>query len=211
MPPRAFVDSNVLASRTLRDWIFLLRNEVPGMYELWGSLDIVAEAIRVVRRQHPDAGGDITAGLTELLHANLNEVLTRYPAARDFAGSDPDDQHVHAAAVACGASYLITDNPSDFGDPDELPYELYTADDFFCLVDDGAGSHVLEVTRKQAAYWQSRRAEGHTTKPLDVALADAGCSQFAARVTNHLRVLAGPTAVPAGPPRAQRRQQQRRR
>lgn len=207
MPSRVFVDSNVLSSRTLRDWLFLLRNAVPGMFELYSSLDVLAETVRVVRRRLPEAGGDLTANLSELLQDNLNHVLTRYPPVLDFPGSDRDDQHVHAAAIACDAVYLLTDNPTDFGEPDALPYELYTADDFFCLVDDGASNHVLGVTRTQNQYWQNRRAAGQQTKSLDAALLDAGCPDFADRVQGHLRTLAGPTVAPPGTPsRNQRRQ-----
>lgn len=194
MPNRAFVDSNILASRTLRDWLFLLRNAVPGMFELYSSLDVLAEVVRVVRRTHPDAGGDLTAALSEHLQSNLNDVLTRYPGAPNFAGADPHDQHVHAAALACNASYLLTDNPNDFGDPDLLPYEIYTADEFLCLVDDGAPNHVRDVTRTQNKYWQKRRAGGATVKALDGALVDAGCPDFASRIRGHLRTLAGPSA-----------------
>jgi predicted nucleic acid-binding protein len=207
MPSRVFVDSNVLASRTLRDWLFLLRNAVPGMFELYSSLDVLAETVRVVRRRSPEAGGDLTANLTDLLQDNLNHVLTRYPPAIGFPGGDRDDQHVHAAAISCDAVYLLTDNPADFGEPDVLPYELYTADEFLCLVDDGASNHVLGVTRAQNQYWQNRRAAGQQIKPLDAALLDAGCPDFARRVQGHLRTLAGPTVAPLSTSsRAQRRQ-----
>ena len=210
MPSRVFVDSNVLSSRTLRDWLFLLRNDVPGMFELYSSLDVLAETVRVIRRQHPTAGGDLTASLADLLQANLNHVLTHYPPADAFGGADPGDQHVHAATTACDASYLITNNPTDFGDPDSLPYELYTADEFLCLIDDGAASHVLNVTRNQNQYWQKRRAGGQQTKPLDTALTDAGCPNFADRVRGHLRTLTG-LAIPSTKPltRTERRHPRR--
>ena len=52
VPNRVFVDANVLSSRTLRGWLFMTRNAVPGMFELYSSLDVVAESVRAVRRSH---------------------------------------------------------------------------------------------------------------------------------------------------------------
>lgn len=192
MTTRAFVDSNVLASRTLHDWLFLIQRRVPNMFELHSSLDVLAEAVRVARVRQPDAPGSFTADLYALLEKNLNEVHRQFPASTDFTGADPGDRHVHAATLASGASYLITSNRRDFGDPDELPYEIYLPDEFFCLVDDGATEQVREVTREQNRYWQRKKSEGRTVKSLDVALRDAGCPAFADRVQKHLQVLAGP-------------------
>ena len=51
---------------------------------------------------------------------------------------DPKDAHVHGAAVAGQADILLTMNVRDFlideGAREELPYEIYTPDEFFMLV-----------------------------------------------------------------------------
>jgi len=49
-----------------------------------------------------------------------------------------NDQHVHAAAVACQAEIVLTSD-GGFTAPgvvEELPYEVYPPDEFFVLVDD---------------------------------------------------------------------------
>jgi hypothetical protein len=186
---RVFVDANVLASRTLRDWLFLLRNETAGMFQLHSTFDVLVEAVRAWRRAHPTAPGGRTRELFDLLDRNLDEVLGDYVVDVTFEG-DRGDLHVHAAAADTGAHILVTNNVRDFGDPDALPYELCTPDAFFCLIDDGAAAYVREVTRTQVAYWASRR-DKQKAIGLDQALVDAGCPEFAVRVQKHLRTLSG--------------------
>lgn len=191
MAQRVFVDSNVLASRTLRDWLFLLRNETGMMFQVHTTFDVLIEAVRVFRRRHPDADGRATKDLFDHLQNNVDEVLGDFPGNVDFDGADRHDLHVHAATLACRADKLLTANTRDFPESDDLPYEVYAPDDFFLLVDDSAPSRVMSVTRTQAQYWQRRRDMGHTVKALDDALIDAGCIAFAERVHKHLRTLSG--------------------
>lgn len=196
MLQRVFVDSNVLASRTLRDWLFLLRNETDGMFQVHATLDILVEAHRAWRRRNHKASGAEATALFERIQRNLDELVGDFDGGIDFEGSDVHDTHVHAAAVASGADLLLTDNPTDFVDTDLLPYELYRADEFFCLVDDGAPAAVRRVAMAQITYWQGIAASGVPTKRLDEALVDAGCPDFAKRVTAHLATLSGPPTRP---------------
>lgn len=187
---RVFVDSNVLASRTLRDWLFQIRHRTE-MFQLHSTPDVLAETLRAWRRRNPKADGKLIPGLEALLRRNLDEVLDDFSGDVEFTGKDPDDHHVHAAALHSHADILLTDNPSDFGEPNDLPYDLYTADEFLCLADDGAPHSVRDVVRAQNKYWQGQAALGRPTKPLTKALEDAGCPEFAGRVEAHLQVLSG--------------------
>ncbi|MFB8387489.1 PIN domain-containing protein [Microbacterium sp. NPDC055910] len=191
MLQRVFVDSNVLASRTQYDWLFMLRNETDSMFQLHSSFDVLVEAVRVWRRRNPTARGASSKRRFDHLLANLDEVVDDFDADIDFDGEDPGDIHVNAAAVASGAHKLLTMNGRDFGDPDLLQYEIYRPDQFFCLVDDGADACVRRVTMEQVNYWKRQRERGRSTKPLADALRDAGCPTFATRVSRHLRVLGG--------------------
>jgi predicted nucleic acid-binding protein len=185
-----FVDANVLASRTLRDWLFMLRNE-SRMYQLHTTPDVVAETVRAVRRRYKTAPGRMIIDLQHLLETNLDELLADFRSDVPFKGADPDDYHVHAAAMACRADILLTDDADGFGDPELLDYDICASDDFLCLADASSPQAVREVTRQQNAYWRKRSATGTVTKPLAQALSDAGCPEFAVRVDRHLRVLAG--------------------
>lgn len=104
---RVFVDANVLVSRTTRDWLFLLRNETQGMFQVHSTFDVIVEAVRAFRRLHPRADGSESKRLFDLLEQNLDELLGDFDGDVDFAGGDPGDLHVHAAAVASDAHVLL--------------------------------------------------------------------------------------------------------
>lgn len=122
------------------------------------------------------------------MRLNIDEVIDEYPDSVPFTGSDPDDYHVHAAAVWSQTDILLTSNdPAHFTeDPDREPYEVCTPDEFFQLVARSNPSCLLPVTRKQKQYWD--------TKPhgrqLDDALTRSGCPQFASLVRKTLQQLA---------------------
>ena len=193
MLQRVFVDSNVLVSRTTRDWLFLLRDEIKGMYQVHSTFDVLVEVARAWRRLRPKDDGSAASRLFEHLKSNLDELLDDFDCQIDFDGADPDDRHVHAAAVAANAHILLTSNERDFGNPDLLPYEIQNPDDFFCLVDDGAPDAVRAVALQQVKYWRSQSAAGKSSKTLVDALIDAGCPRFAERVQSHVQQLAGPS------------------
>lgn len=179
---RVFVDSNVLASKTLRDWLFLVQQDSGGMYSTYTSHDVLTEAVRVQRRRHPKLNGDLPAKMQAALRKNMTEVLEDFPGDVVFGGTDPDDHHIHAAALACRADIVLTSNGRDFGDPDALGYEVLTPDEFFVLADDSAPQVIRRVVLTQLEYWQ--RIEG--ARPLDEALVAADCGKFAARVRPYI-------------------------
>ncbi|RFA10758.1 hypothetical protein B7R54_17275 [Subtercola boreus] len=185
MPHRVFLDSNVLASRTVRDWILLCRLRTGDMFQLHTSLDVLAETIRVARRQHPRADGGVISEIDRKIRAVLDEIIEDFPGDVDFVGSDEHDQHVNAAATHARSDILVTDNVRDFGEAKLLPYDVYSADAFLCLVDDGNSAAVRGVIREQGSYWQACEREGRATKGLEEALRRAGCPDFADRVREH--------------------------
>ena len=188
MLQRVFLDANVLCSRTLRDWTCLLRLRTDGMFQLHTTEDVLAETIRTLRRLRPDLpGGAVTRLRTAVLGA-IDELVEDFDATVPYTGSDPDDRHVHAAALACGAHILLTEDRG-FVTNDDTAYEVYRCDEFFVLVDDSAPWIVRDVVREQARYWSSRPRGAR--KSLPGALRDADCPTFAGRVERHLRFLAG--------------------
>jgi hypothetical protein len=188
-----FVDSNVLGSRTLYDWLFILRNQ-SWMFSLTATSDVLDESHRVWRRKYPAAGGELRRNRERLFRKNFDDILDDWTGGEASNLKDPDDQHVHNAAAYCHADILLTSNTKDFGDPDLLPYDLYTPDEFFCLVESSSLFSVREATLFQNEYWQDRRDRGDHVKSLAQALEDAGCPVFAAIVAEHLRALAGPVS-----------------
>ena len=109
------VDANVLYSRTLRDWLFLLKlRSEAGMFTVYATEDIIAEVLYRLRRDNPNKPGHFIAGIHDRIVANIDDRITDFQIDGSFPGDDPDDAHVHAAAVASGARILLTD---DSGSP----------------------------------------------------------------------------------------------
>lgn len=190
---RIFVDSNVLGSRTQYDWLFMLKHEC-AMFAVCTSDDVLDEAHRVWRRKHPDAGSEMRAKRAAIFRDNFDEVLTDWAGGEAPSLRDVDDTHVHNAARSAEVDILLTNNVNDFGDPALLPYDLYTPDEFFLLINSNKPAAVLTVARDQAIYWH-RRNEGRSPEQrvtLAGALGKAGCPRFATAVEAHLRTLTGP-------------------
>lgn len=183
-----FVDSNVLGSKTQYDWLFLLRLRLE-MFALWTSNDVLDEAHRAWRRRKPDLGGAMRAQRDTLFRQVFDEVSDAWEGGGADAINDVHDTHVHNAARSLGADILLTNNGTDFGDPDALPYDIYSPDEFFILVNDNAPQAVLDVTRDQALYWHKR--SGNSSRSLADALTAAGCPLFAREVARHLAILSG--------------------
>lgn len=75
--------ANVLYSRVLRDWLFMLRNASSGMYTLHSSPDVLIEVGRAFRRNHPTADGAAVTRMLELIRSNLDEVVPDFDGAID--------------------------------------------------------------------------------------------------------------------------------
>lgn len=188
-----FVDANVLYSRTLRDWLALLQLRAPGeIYTVYWTEDVFAEAVYHLRRKNPTWDGAKITQIRDRLGKTFEDGRVEdFTIDGTFPGNDANDQHVHAAAVACGADYILScDKGFSLTEEaaDSMPYEVYQPDDFFILVDDSAPSLVRLVTREQTEYWAKKGGRAD----LAGALSDAGCPQFAARVRNHQGELSLP-------------------
>lgn len=190
---KVFVDANVLYSRTLRDWLFILQQETGNMFAVQSTEDVLSETLYHLRRKHPNWSGAQISGLRKLLTDSIHEVVGDYDPTIEYPFKDPNDRHVHAAAVAGGAEFLLTiDGGFTAPDPDaELPYEVYTADQFFLLIEDSSSDGVMRAAKRQREYWQKKSDAGHTPKTLAEALVAAGCPGFAKKVEAHLKTLSG--------------------
>ena len=183
--PRVFVDACVFWSRTLRDWLGMLYTEVGYPLEVLWTEDIMAEVLHSLRRQHPPWDGrrisEVHDRLTEIFsHGRVNEYETA-----GYLGSDPMDAHVHGAAVACRADYLLTLNVRDFADADDVSYEVMHPDHFLVLVDDSVPGLVYAVALAMVRYWLERGK----SPDLPRRLRECECPQFAERVRRHLQEI----------------------
>lgn len=187
MTQRVFVDANIFVSRTIMDWLFHLRNLNEGMFQLHATEDVFVEALHATRKRNPRAPGTLLTDRMAKIRACVDEVLPSFPGTLEFTGSDEGDYHVHAAAISSRATMILTQNSAEdiTRTPDDEPYEIYCADDFFMLVIQSNPGCLLPCTEGQLAYW-GRRGDGQ----LDDRLVKAGCPQFADAVRHALRTLA---------------------
>lgn len=181
-------DSNVLFSRTLRDWLFLLSAE-GGLYTVHSTEDILAEVISRYRDRFPHVSGAQVDRLQRHLREHVHSVFSDYQP-RPCSIPDIEDHHVHAAAEDGEMMYLVTadrgflDLPEDV--TDAFGYEIYSPDEFFCFVDDSNPLGVRAVAVRQALYWARKRDGVGNQGSLVDALRKTGCSAFADRVAAHL-------------------------
>lgn len=192
------VDSNVWASRTLRDWLALLHQEGPGLYQVAWSEDLRAETVRVIRRRHPEVDGGVAAKVAEAFETVFPDGRVRdYVVPGDMPRpADAGDIHVRALAEHCRADLLVTANvrhlrPASEDEQDALHHEVHTADEFFLLVDDSAPHVVRAATARNRDYYvEQARCRG---EPVDIdlpqALERAGCPAFADRVRVRLQQI----------------------
>lgn len=191
MPQRVFVDANIFYSRTLLDWMYHLRQANEGMFQLHSTEDVFAEVLANMRKKNPAAPGHVTRHRLELIRACIDEVINDFPGDAEFTGTDPNDYHVHAAALAARTDLILTaDRPEGITTtPQSQPYELISPDDFFMLVVDSAPACLLPIVHSQFEYWKN----APKYRQLDHALEKAGCHQFGLRVRTALSHLAQTT------------------
>lgn len=150
--------------------------------------DVVAEAVARWRDRRPTAQGAVTARMAQNLRT-LCTVQEDYDPSIEWPGSDDGDRHVHAAAVACGAGYLVTGDRGFHDLPDSakasLPYSIYGPDEFLVLVAAQSPGRFREAVRANLRYYSSKGER------MSAALVVAGCPRFSQRVALELKVLAG--------------------
>lgn len=186
-PNPVLVDANVWVSRTLRDWIYLIYQENPGLFQACWTEDILAETLKAVRRRYPKLNGEQARWVRR-------GIVGTFPDGEiaDFLVEDGDlsvdkfDGHVLAAARGGGVAYLVTDDGPLLSQPDEvkdqLEFEIMSADDFLVLVDDASPEAVRCATEKNIRYHLQKGPE--VDLPLHLKLAQ--CHGFAERVRRRL-------------------------
>lgn len=182
-----FVDANVHFSRTRRDWMALLcTSPDPPLFRVHWTEDVLAEVIGSLREKHPRwSGGRLTRIHDRFVETYAGYRVDDFTVDSSYQGRDPKDAHIHAAAIACRASYLVTDDTGFRWDDSSAPYELETSDDFFCIVDESAPQLVRDVVCQQLRYWIRRDGEAD----LPAKLRSAGCPEFAEIVRTHVQAL----------------------
>ncbi|HEV7586973.1 MAG TPA: PIN domain-containing protein [Longimicrobium sp.] len=138
--PIAALDANVLYPQFLRD--VLLRLAAAELFTPRWTDQVHREWIRNLAQDRPDIPPDRLARVRTLMEEAFPEARVQGYRAyeRLFAGVDPKDRHVAAAALKGGATVIVTRNLRDFppdalaphglsaSDPDQFVVELVSRD-----------------------------------------------------------------------------------
>lgn len=110
----AVYDANVLYPSTLRD--VLIRAGLARLVQPKWTDEILDETFRNLRMNRPDLSNRQLERTRRLMTAAVRDVLVTGFHARITGISlpDPDDRHVVAAAIHCGATVIVTKNLRDF-------------------------------------------------------------------------------------------------
>jgi predicted nucleic acid-binding protein len=167
VPPAVVLDANVLIPNALRDT--LLRLEEAGRYDAYWSEETLVEVERNLARllvsRYPDADARARRLVDTLQGAFPAATVTDYRHLLPTMGNHPGDRHVLAAAVAAGATIIVTSNVRHFQARALRPHGVIarTPDRFLnsLLAEDPDGTLALLV---------AQGAELHRPRTLDVVL-----------------------------------------
>lgn len=203
MAQRILPDANVLFSRTIRDWLFLLQaSGGTELYSLFWTEDISAEVISKLRERYPELPGGSVRRLREKMEQSMEGGLVEHYDVHPVPGlTDEKDWHVIAAAQACEAHVLVTVDQGiltlDDSTADALNFDIFHPDDFFILVHDSAPGVTRAIAQQQLIHWTSRLGRVPPTAFLSDRLSAADCPHFASVILGITTQLPIP-ALPRG-------------
>ncbi|WNH53863.1 PIN domain-containing protein [Stenotrophomonas oahuensis] len=146
-------DACVLYPAPLRD--FLMWLGLSGRFRARWSQDIHEEWKRNLLINRPDLTKDQVNRTSDLMDRAIPDGLVE-GYAELIAGltlPDPDDRHVLAAAIRCGASVIVTFNQKDFPEDALAPYgiESQHPDEFVGNLLDLDAAAVVSAAQRQRA------------------------------------------------------------
>lgn len=174
-------DACVLYPAPLRDLLIRIANT--GLVRARWTDRILDECFAGITAQRPDLKPDALARTRRLMEQAVADCLvTGYEQLIDGIHlPDPDDRHVVAAAVRCGAQAIVTFNLKDFPADRLAPYNIEARhpDDFlYDTIDLGSGI-VTQVLAEQSA---ALKSPARSIPELLDTLRDLGLVQSVARL-----------------------------
>lgn len=181
------LDANVLFPFRKRD--VLLRFYQTGLFRARWTEQILKEWTNSLLKQKPQ--------LEESIRSQLSAMDEQFPEARvtghealinGLTLPDPDDRHVLAAAIQCGAQHIVTDNLADFPAHQLAPYniEAIDADEFLSRTFDLYPVEAVSVLRQLRADYQN---PPYSPPEFILDLTAKGLPKLAARARQHRSFL----------------------
>lgn len=161
--PRAVIDADVLYRRHQRN--LLVWHALAGLFELHWSERILGETRRHLIERNRSAFGEPRTAAVDRALRRVTDALkqaragslvpeTEIAAREPHMPNDPKDRHVLAAAVAIGATVVITTNVRDFA-VDAVDFDVVpqTPDDFLTsLLDATTADAATAALREHASF-----------------------------------------------------------
>ena len=181
MPSVVIYDACVLFPAPMRD--LLIRIAAAGIVRARWTEKILDECFHAIRQQRPNLDADALARTrTLLVQAVPDCIVTEYERGiPSLHLPDANDRHVLAAAIACGASMIVTINLRDFP-AETLSNYLITAlhpDEFVNGLIEMHPERIASIICEQAS---ALRRPSVTTEQLLNTLAHCGLKLSAARL-----------------------------
>lgn len=147
---KVFLDTNVLFSKTLRDWTFLISYETQNkFFQTFTSQGVLDEWSYHWRKKHPEKDDKARQMIVDQIKKAVFEVVEGFPIHPIESYPDKHDLHVHAGALAAEVDALVTaDTPLiEFGKTEageeQLSYDTYSPDEFLMQLTEYAPDSVF--------------------------------------------------------------------
>lgn len=184
----AFLDANVLYPAGLRSLLMYLA--VEGLFRAKWSDAVHEEWMAAVQRDFPDITRPQLEHIRELMqrHAEDSLVMGYQPLMEGLDLPDPNDRHVLAAAIRCGADVIVTRNVRDFPEDNLDPFgiDAQDPDTFITYLLDLSPGGVVAAARNHR---QSLRNPGKSVAEYLDAMERHGLTQSVTILRGYATVL----------------------
>lgn len=187
-PFTAVYDANVLYPAPLRD--FLMHLALTGVYRARWTAEIHEEWKRNLLLNRPDLSREQLDRTSSAMDRAVPDALVtgHESLCSSLNLPDPDDRHVLAAAIKCGASVIVTFNLKDFPSDvlESFEVEAMHPDDFIADLFDLDQAAVLQAAQAQRA---SLRNPPRTAREFLERLSLQGLTQSVKLLSDYERLI----------------------
>ena len=194
---RVLLDANILMSKTLRDWILKSAFYSQGRFQVLISQGILDEWGNHTRNNNPT----LDDGVIEKWRRQIIEscggndcILRGFPVPEVPNYPDPEDLHVHAAAIAGDVDALATNDKaliaygrSEAGE--NLGYDIMSADNILMqLVDFTTPDFWVQLYLSEVRYWLDHQGNVDLISQLRQSQAEKFADYLLKNIVNMPRV-----------------------
>lgn len=180
---KVFLDANVLYSKTLRDWIFLISYDTQNkFFQTFTSQGVLDEWSYHWRKKNPEKDDKSRQVIVDQIKEAVFEVVEGFQIHPIEGYPDKHDLHIHAGVTAVQADALITADKDliKFGysraGEEQLSYDTLSPDKFLMQLTEYAPASVF-----QRVYLTQERYSRRKSSDINLCekLRSSGAPEFA--------------------------------